>query len=205
MVTENSERVFGLLEGKFGWGVAQNVVGKLRPKSGLKRKETANNHEQGMLPEHLKSWYKNNCPSVILNHETRTHMDTDLARYAYSAGYTELNRGICPKSRDYPDELAPQHENWKSGSHADRFRTQAANKCATTVTSHISKDGHYFIHYDPSQCRSLTVREAARLQTFPDNYLFEGTRTQQYVQVGNAVPPYLAKQLGEIVLKVLSY
>lgn len=184
------------------FGNSENL--DLTPLKKLPRSATQPSDLPLQMPEHLISWYRQNEPSCVLNHETRGHMESDLLRYAYSAAYTHLSGGTSPKSRDFPDELAPAHENWKSGIHADRFRTQAASKCSTTVTSHISKDGHYFIHYDPKQCRSLTVREAARLQTFPDNYLFEGNRTQQYVQVGNAVPPYLAQQIGKVIMDLLS-
>ncbi len=146
----------------------------------------------------LKDWYCDPHLGGILNHETRTHLKEDLGRYLFSSLYLQQNKDF-PKLKDYPEWLLPNHKNATGGKFADRFRTQRPDQPATTVTSHISKDGHYFIHYDPAQCRSLTVREAARIQTFPDNYFFCGARTQQFHQVGNAVPPYLAKQLGEIV------
>ncbi|EGQ7792743.1 DNA cytosine methyltransferase [Vibrio parahaemolyticus] len=199
VVSKNATQVKRLLK-KFA--LAQEL--DIKPLKNLARSASQPVECPLQMPEHLATWYRAVEPPCVLNHETRGHMESDLLRYAYSAAYTQLSGGTSPKARDFPDDLAPAHENWKSGSHADRFRTQAANKCSTTVTSHISKDGHYFIHYDPKQCRSLTVREAARLQTFPDNYKFEGNRTQQYVQVGNAVPPYLAQQIGRVVMDLLS-
>ena len=153
--------------------------------------------------EELENWLLDSKLERFSNNETRTHMLADLARYFFAALYGGMTGG-SPKATDFPYELAPKHRNWRSGKFADRFRVQLWNRPATTITSHISKDGHYFIHPDPSQCRSLTVREAARLQTFPDNYLFQGNRTEQFVQVGNAVPPLLARKIAASISKLLS-
>lgn len=143
---------------------------------------------------------------ILIGHEARGHMGSDLRRYMFAAVFAAAT-GRSPKLADFPRDLLPDHKNVDRGCagemFSDRFRVQLPNGPSTTVTSHISKDGHYFIHYDPAQCRSLTVREAARLQTFPDDYKFEGPRTEQYHQVGNAVPPYLARQIAEIVAEVL--
>ena len=133
-------------------------------------------------------------------------MATDLQRYMYAAVFADIT-GRSPKMADFPSALLPDHANVDlavSGRmFSDRFRVQLPDQVSKTITSHISKDGHYFIHYDPFQCRSLTVREAARLQTFPDNYKFEGPRTAQYHQVGNAVPPYIALQIAEVIAEIL--
>ena len=139
---------------------------------------------------------------MLPNNETRAHMASDLARYLFAVAFGHAF-GRSPKTFDFPKALMPSHANWHTGHFADRYRVQFAHCPSTTVTSHLSKDGHYFIHPDASQCRSLTVREVARLQTFPDNYFFHGTRTQQYVQVGNAVPPFLAYQIAQTVSTVL--
>ncbi|GGB21680.1 DNA cytosine methyltransferase [Agarivorans gilvus] len=163
VVSKNATQVKRLLKTQFKQAKDLDI----KPLKNLARSAVQPVEYPIQMPEHLIEWYRVVEPPCVLNHETRGHMKSDLLRYAYSAAYTQLSGGTSPKARDFPDDLAPAHENWTSGSHADRFRTQAANKCSTTVTSHISKDGHYFIHYDPKQCRSLTVREAARLQTFP--------------------------------------
>lgn len=159
------------------------------------------------MPENLVDWFSKEWHGGICNHEARGHMDSDLARYLFCAVYADMNASSdnirqSPKLKDFPEVLLPNHKNANSGKFVDRFKVQEKGLPAMTITCHISKDGHYYIHYDPTQCRSLTVREAARIQTFPDNYFFEGNRTEQYVQVGNAVPPLLANQVAKIVYEL---
>lgn len=155
----------------------------------------------------LAAWYASPQVAGVCNHAARSHIGPDLARYLFAACYAEVNER-SPLLHDFPSRLLPEHQNASGDRNgdtafADRFRVQLRNSPSTTVVSHISKDGHYFIHPDPTQCRSLTVREAARLQTFPDDYLFKGPRTEQYRQVGNAVPPYLAYQIAQSVYAIL--
>ncbi len=145
----------------------------------------------------LRAWYYDARLGGATNHETRFHMRSDIHRYLFASCHARAF-GISPKLGQFPPELLPNHGNVndEDAPFEDRFRVQMGRNPSSTVVSHIAKDGHYFIHPDPSQARSLTVREVARLQTFPDNYFFEGNRTNQYVQVGNAVPPYLAHQIA---------
>lgn len=152
----------------------------------------------------FKSWIHDERILKPIQHVPRAHMISDLARYRVMAELAK-RLGKSPKYTDLPIALHPEHGNIGKSStpFTDRFRVQVWDSPATTVVSHISKDGHYYIHPDPRQTRSLTVREAARLQSFPDNYFFEGPRTQQFHQVGNAVPPYLARQIGRIVAEML--
>lgn len=157
--------------------------------------------------EYNPDWFVDERLPGTLNHEARTHREDDLWRYIYAACYVgEIDRPF--RISDFPAGLRPNHRSTESalteGSFADRFSVVPKHDPSRTVVNHIRKDGHYYIHYDPSQCRSLTVREAARLQTFPDNYFFEGSRTDQYGQVGNAVPPLLSRQIAELVADLLN-
>ena len=153
-------------------------------------------------PNTLHRWISDPEVVKLPNNETRGHMADDIERYLFASVFAKVT-GASRSDLDFPKILAPSHASWRSGKFKDRFRVQVETRPASTVTSHISKDGHYFIHPDPTQCRSLTVREAARLQTFPDNYLFLGGRTHQYVQVGNAVPPFVALQIARSVSRLI--
>lgn len=121
-------------------------------------------------------------------HQTRYHNDLDKQNY-----YDAIKKAQVGKNFVYTDipEERRTHKNIKA--FIDRYKVHWWDDIPHTILAHLSKDGHYNIHPDIEQCRSLSVREAARIQTFPDTYFFEGPRSSQYVQIGNAVPPLLAE------------
>lgn len=177
----------------------------------VRKKYPRKTHSSATLPtsqaaaDRFDQWAKNRNDGKVAQHSPRQHMISDLVRYRLMAEIAQRT-GVSPKFTELPKSLLPDHKNAKGKdvSFADRFRVQAWDTPATTVVSHISKDGHYYIHPDPRQNRSLTVREAARLQTFPDDYYFAGPRTQQFHQVGNAVPPLLANQIADLICQMVT-
>ncbi|MBR5292173.1 MAG: DNA cytosine methyltransferase [Clostridia bacterium] len=135
-------------------------------------------------------------------HQARPHTKQDLEIYRIIVeSWNEKNVRIS--YTDLPERLRT-HNNTKC--FLDRFKVVAGNlSYAQTVVAHICRDGHYYIHPDIKQNRSLTPREAARIQTFPDNYYFESvtvkpSRTLAYKQIGNAVPVCLAHSVAKALL-----
>lgn len=137
---------------------------------------------------------------VLTLHKSRPNKDRDIEIYKraielWNNGHKRLNYN------DLPEELKT-HKN--RHSFVDRFKVVEGDEpYCHTILAHLSKDGHYFIHPDIEQHRSITVREAARIQSFPDSYFFEGPRTAQFIQVGNAVPPLMAKEIAMGIAKQL--
>ncbi|WP_247729571.1 DNA cytosine methyltransferase [Halovivax limisalsi] len=128
---------------------------------------------------------------VLRNHTCRWHNHLDLSIYKL------LGHGVGWNIGDVSQELQP----YRDDVFPDKYKKQDPSKPASTILAHIQKDGHMFIH--PTEARSLTVREAARLQSFRDSYWFPESRTKAYRLVGNAVPPRLAHAVGKAIRDVL--
>lgn len=130
----------------------------------------------------------------VLNYNSARRLnENDKQIYDICIKNIEKN-GKNIKYDDLPEKLKT-HKN--TNSFLDRFKVLNKNSQSHTIVAHISKDGHYYIHPDLKQCRSITVREAARIQSFPDNYYFESSQTSAYKQIGNAVPPLMAEKIAE--------
>ena len=106
------------------------------------------------------------------------------------------------KGRHYVANESTKWIMYPNVSFKDKMRRIRWDQPAPTIVAHLAKDGYMFIH--PAHNRTITVREAARFQSFPDSFVFQGSMTSQFRQVGNAVPPLLAERLGQCIIEALN-
>lgn len=143
--------------------------------------------------ENIKNAYLEkiaNDSCLVYNHHARKHNAQDIERYRILSSHKNWQLKDLQTVRPDLVHHDPKH-------FGNRYTVQEWDKPGKTVVAHLYKDGNLFIHPDPEQARTFTVREAARIQSFPDDFVFEGSRTQQYKQVGNAVPPLMAEAFAK--------
>lgn len=133
-------------------------------------------------------------------HKVRRHSLRDVEIYRM------LAEDILSGRNEYADSKslsALYEERVGAKSPIHRYHVLRKDEPSTTIISHLDRDGNRFIHYDPTQSRDITPREAARIQSFSDDFDFLGNQTDTYIMIGNAVPPILAKCVGSAVAEVL--
>ena len=126
---------------------------------------------------------------VVHDHLTRSVREDDFEAFKLMSPGTLYS--------DLPDDL----KRYRDDIFTDKYNRLDWSDLSRTITAHLAKDGYWYIH--PDQHRTLTIREAARLQTFPDAFRFAGSRSHQFQQIGNAVPPALGEVIGSAVLESL--
>ena len=147
--------------------------------------------------DYLEKFQIRNGVDFVTQNITRPHNKRDLEIYKRAIVLWEKENKRL-KNSEIPEHIRTQNN---VTSFLDRFKIVAPNNLSHTVIAHIAKDGHYYIHPDKNQLRSLSVREAARIQSFPDDYFFEGSRTSAFKQIGNAVPPLMAESIAKKLWK----
>lgn len=145
-----------------------------------------NNYLNTIRPNGLEKLY---------NHVARKHNEQDRERYRLLAENNWQLKDL--------DKVRPELIHHDPNHFGNRYTVQSYDRPGRTVVAHLYKDGNLFIHPDHFQARTFTVREAARIQSFPDDFVFVGSRTNQYKQVGNAVPPLMARQIAKAIKKFL--
>lgn len=151
------------------------------------------------INEYLKRTETRNGVDFVTQHITRNHNERDLEIYSIA-----IDKWLNGKQRLKYDELPKRLQTHKNVlAFLDRYKVVDPTGHSHTVVAHIAKDGHYYIYPDKKQVRSISVREAARIQSFPDDYFFEGGRTAAFKQIGNAVPPLMAQKIAEKIREML--
>lgn len=144
------------------------------------------------INEYLRNSKIRNGVDFVTQHITRDHNERDLEIYSIAIDKW-ISEKIRLKYNDLPERLRT-HKNIEA--FLDRYKVVDPKGHSHTVVAHIAKDGHYYIYPDLNQVRSISVREAARIQSFSDDFYFEGGRTAAFRQIGNAVPPLMAEKIG---------
>lgn len=148
--------------------------------------------------EYLESTGIRNGLPFTTQHISRPHNENDLEIYRIAVQLMKEGRRL--QYGELPEKLIT-HKN--RNVFTNRFQVVKGDGISHTVVAHIAMDGHYYIHPDIEQNRSITVREAARIQSFPDDYFFEGSRTAAFKQIGNAVPPLMAWEIAKVIKKLI--
>lgn len=210
-VPQNRERmiIVGVDRKKFSnvQAILKEFYFKILPKHKSEKKYTVR-EAIGDLPkcipyldeEHHKKRKSHSIPATNITwHEPRYHNLRDMDTFRILAEDIETGQ------REYDSKKISELYEKKIGSKSPihRYHVLEPDLPSTTIIAHLYKDGNRFIHYDSKQCRSLTVREAARLQSFDDDFDFVGSRGNAYQMIGNAVPPLLAKNVALAVSELI--
>lgn len=156
------------------------------------------NEYDGIPSSFVRRKYRRIRGVPLTQNVSRPNRQNDLEIYRQVVLAKRQGKNL--KYNDLPKKLQ-MHKH--TSIFLDRFKSLSADKPSYTIVAHIAKDGHHYIHPDIKQNRSITVREAARLQGFPDDYFFESSRTQAFVQIGNAVPPIFSEKISKAIFSVL--
>lgn len=149
---------------------------------------------------YLKKYGIRNGRRFVTQNVTRPHNSNDLSIYRLAIEKWNVGQ-VRLRYPDIPVDLQT-HKNILAFT--DRYKVVDGTGLSHTLVAHIAKDGHYYIHPDINQCRSISVREAARIQSFPDDFFFEGSRTAAFTQIGNAVPPLMAEAIATQIHTLLT-
>ena len=154
-----------------------------------------NNSYTNLSNDYVEQNFLQDSKTPLTQNIARPNNSNDLAIYKIVAEAKKNGKNI--KYSELDSKLKTHKHTDKF---LDRFKALSWDSPSHTVVAHISKDGHHYIHPDTKQNRSITVREAARLQGFPDNYYFLDSRTSAFTQIGNAVPPIFSKKMADAIL-----